>query len=57
MAMCGFFGKADADKRVLANPTTFAEVLGPWYRFAIKAFGPSRCMFESNSPVVNLLFI
>ena len=27
------------------------ELLYPWYRHAIDAFGPDRCMFESNFPV------
>jgi L-fuconolactonase len=26
------------------------EVTGPWYSHIIEAFGPSRCMFESNFP-------
>jgi L-fuconolactonase len=29
----------------------FAEAYGDWYRHAIDAFGPERCMFESNFPV------
>ena len=27
------------------------ELLFPWYNHAITAFGPQRCMFESNFPV------
>lgn len=27
------------------------EMLYPWYSYAIEAFGPERCMFESNFPV------
>ncbi|MDH3644028.1 MAG: amidohydrolase family protein [Gammaproteobacteria bacterium] len=27
------------------------ELLYPWYSYAIEAFGPDRCMFESNFPV------
>ncbi len=27
------------------------ELLFPYYRYAIEAFGPERCMFESNFPV------
>ena len=27
------------------------ELLYPYYRYAIEAFGPDRCMFESNFPV------
>ena len=26
-------------------------MLFPFYRYAIEAFGPARCMFESNFPV------
>ncbi len=29
----------------------FCETLLPWYQYSIEAFGPSRCMFESNFPV------
>ena len=28
-----------------------AELVYPWYRHALGAFGPDRCMFESNFPV------
>jgi predicted TIM-barrel fold metal-dependent hydrolase len=28
-----------------------AQVMGPYYRHCIEAFGPDRCMFESNFPV------
>ena len=28
-----------------------AEILGPYYLHCIEAFGPDRCMFESNFPV------
>jgi predicted TIM-barrel fold metal-dependent hydrolase len=28
-----------------------SELLFPWYRHVIEAFGPQRCMFESNFPV------
>lgn len=28
-----------------------SELLWPWYQHAIEAFGPDRCMFESNFPV------
>ena len=27
------------------------DTLLPWYQYALEAFGPSRCMFESNFPV------
>jgi len=27
------------------------ELLLPYYRYVIEAFGPDRCMFESNFPV------
>jgi predicted TIM-barrel fold metal-dependent hydrolase len=27
------------------------DLLLPYYRYAIEAFGPERCMFESNFPV------
>jgi predicted TIM-barrel fold metal-dependent hydrolase len=27
------------------------ELVFPWYQYAIEAFGPERCMFESNFPV------
>ena len=36
------------------RPATSDELLavnGPWYSHAIEAFGPDRCMFESNFPV------
>lgn len=29
----------------------FCELLLPYYQYAIEAFGPDRCMFESNFPV------
>ena len=29
----------------------FLAALLPWYRYALEAFGPERCMFESNFPV------
>ncbi len=29
----------------------FLATLLPWYRYALEAFGPERCMFESNFPV------
>ena len=29
----------------------FCDLLLPFYQYAIEAFGPSRCMFESNFPV------
>lgn len=29
----------------------FCETLLPWYEYAMAAFGPERCMFESNFPV------
>jgi L-fuconolactonase len=38
----------------LQSPPTSDELLainGPWYSHIIEAFGPSRCMFESNFPV------
>ncbi|MEM9621501.1 MAG: amidohydrolase family protein, partial [Pseudomonadota bacterium] len=28
-----------------------AELLFPYYQYVIEAFGPDRCMFESNFPV------
>jgi|ERR1712137_616907 len=28
-----------------------AELVFPWYSYAIECFGPARCMFESNFPV------
>lgn len=28
-----------------------AELMFPYYEYAIRAFGPERCMFESNFPV------
>jgi len=28
-----------------------SELVLPWYRHALEAFGPERCMFESNFPV------
>lgn len=34
-----------------ATSEEYVEVLGPYYRHAIEAFGPERCMFESNYPV------
>jgi predicted TIM-barrel fold metal-dependent hydrolase len=27
------------------------DLLFPWYQYVINAFGPDRCMFESNFPV------
>jgi predicted TIM-barrel fold metal-dependent hydrolase len=27
------------------------EILFPYYQYVIQAFGPERCMFESNFPV------
>lgn len=30
-----------------------AAKLGPWYRYLVETFGPSRCMFESNFPPDN----
>jgi predicted TIM-barrel fold metal-dependent hydrolase len=33
------------------NSEELCELLLPWYRYAIEAFGPDRCMFESNFPV------
>ena len=33
------------------NSQFFCETLLPWYQYAIEAFGPERCMFESNFPV------
>ena len=27
------------------------DLLYPWYEYALQAFGPARCMFESNFPV------
>ena len=27
------------------------ELMFPYYQYAIEAFGPDRCMFESNFPV------
>ncbi|MDG2072435.1 MAG: amidohydrolase family protein [Pseudomonadales bacterium] len=33
------------------NSEFFCETLLPWYQYAIEAFGPERCMFESNFPV------
>ena len=29
----------------------FLSTLLPWYQYALEAFGPDRCMFESNFPV------
>ncbi len=29
----------------------FVATLLPWYEYALQAFGPDRCMFESNFPV------
>lgn len=29
----------------------FLATLMPWYQYAMEAFGPERCMFESNFPV------
>ena len=29
----------------------FLRALLPWYQYALEAFGPERCMFESNFPV------
>jgi L-fuconolactonase len=34
-----------------ASSETLCELLFPYYRYAIEAFGPDRCMFESNFPV------
>ncbi len=34
-----------------AGSAWFLEALLPRYRYAIEAFGPERCMFESNFPV------
>ena len=28
-----------------------SELVYPWYQHALQAFGPARCMFESNFPV------
>ena len=39
------------------RPPTSDELLdanGPWYRYMIEQFGPSRCMLESNFPVDRL---
>ena len=33
------------------NSEFFCETLLPWYQYALEAFGPERCMFESNFPV------
>ena len=33
------------------NSEFFCETLLPWYQPALEAFGPERCMFESNFPV------
>lgn len=30
---------------------SLCDLLYPWYSYAIEAFGPARCMFESNFPV------
>ena len=33
------------------NSEFFCKTLLPWYQYALEAFGPERCMFESNFPV------
>lgn len=38
-------------RRTPAGSEELAELLLPYYRYAIEAFGPDRCMFESNFPV------
>jgi predicted TIM-barrel fold metal-dependent hydrolase len=34
-----------------AGSEELCELLFPFYQYAIEAFGPDRCMFESNFPV------
>ena len=38
-----------ADKPMSSD--AFLGTLLPWYQYAMEAFGPERCMFESNFPV------
>ena len=48
MKICGF------GWHKLPKPPSSAELaktLGPYYLHCIEAFGPDRCMFESNFPV------
>lgn len=47
MAVCGFNPKADDH----APAAVFAELWRPYIETCIEAFGPERCMFESNFPV------
>jgi predicted TIM-barrel fold metal-dependent hydrolase len=48
MLLCGFgFGRADAPP----HSSALAQVWGPFIEVCAEAFGPQRCMFESNFPV------
>lgn len=38
-------------KREPLSSETLCDLLYPWYLAAMEAFGPERCMFESNFPV------
>jgi predicted TIM-barrel fold metal-dependent hydrolase len=38
-------------RKVPISSSELVEQVGPFYRYAIDAFGPQRCMFESNFPV------
>jgi L-fuconolactonase len=48
MPRCGFGWH---ERREPPKSTELAEAMAPYYHFCIKAFGPHRCMFESNFPV------
>lgn len=38
-------------REVPISSEELCELLWPWYAYVIEAFGPERCMFESNFPV------
>lgn len=48
MAMAGFGWHK---REVPAGSAELAEAMSPYYKACIDAFGPERCMFESNFPV------
>ncbi len=48
MPIYGFGSQEDARQ---PNSTTLAELWRPYVETAIDAFGPDRCMFESNFPI------
>lgn len=48
MTLCGFGWHRRPQPPSSAE---LAEAMAPWFLFCIEAFGPGRCMFESNFPV------